>query len=379
MQSVALVDTDFHNLIDQDLILARDVNFHDFVQPASLDIPISNAVFLVKDKILAFQCTVDDMLRDNMFETYDSNATSKYQHTLLKHHTYMVYCGHIKLPSHLRASFSPKSSIGRIDVLVRTVVDYGEFYDCTQKGYEGDLWIQVCPRSFNIVIKSGQCLTQMMLFNDIETAKLYPEISLDNGGTHMFTQERVRMFGHKEVAAAILLYSDDEKLLVSSYHDNAQVLHLDASQGFEALETNEPIYLCKMDNDSQLFFRPIVKNQKKLTLEKDKFYILATKERISVPIELSGEMIPFTHHIGDLRSNKAGFFDSLFGASLDGTKKGTVGVLEICPHETIIIFDGQPIALLKSFQNISNPKIGYGFANNHYQSQTSPQLAKFFR
>jgi dCTP deaminase len=351
MQSLALVDTDFHHLIEQGFFTReRLCELHKHVQPASLDISISNICYLVKDKILAFRCTVEQMLMDNLLVKYDQQK----EYTLLKHHTYMAYCGYVKLPSHLSASFSPKSSIGRIDVLVRTVVDYGEFYDCMKSGFEGHLWVQICPRSFNIVIKEGQCLTQMMLFeeNATNTSKLYPEINL---------------------------YSHDEQLLISSYHDNAQVLHLDASQGFEALLTNEPIYLNREDNDSELFFRPLVKNQSKITLEKDKFYILATKERICVPIELSGEMIPFSHHIGDLRSNKAGFFDSLFGSSLDGTKKGTVGVLEICPHETIIIFDRQPIALLKSFKNKSKPQIGYGYANNHYQSQTSPQLAKFFK
>jgi dCTP deaminase len=361
MQSVALVDSDFHNLIQQGIFTQgfKNEDLHKCVQPASLDIPISNTCYLVKEKILAFQCTVGQMLTDNSLVKYDQQK----EYTLLKHHTYMAYCGYIKLPFHLSASFSPKSSIGRIDVLVRTVVDYGEFYDCMKSGFEGELWVQICPRSFNIVIKEGQCLTQMMLF---EKTQAFSNLTEKTLASFHDTKE-------------ITLYSHDKQLLVSSYHDNSQVLHLDASQGFEALLTNEPIYLNREDNDSELFFRPLVKNQNKITLEKDKFYILATKERISVPIELSGEMIPFSHHIGDLRSNKAGFFDSLFGSSLDGTKKGTVGVLEICPHETIIIFDGQPIALLKSFKNKSKPQIGYGYANNHYQSQTSAQLAKFFR
>ncbi len=362
---VALVDTDFHQFIDtNEMFKFSNHDLHTCVQPASLDIPISNTCYVVKDKILAFKCKVEDTLIQNVMSYSQFYAYgNKTEHILLKNHTYMVYCGYIELPFNIHASFSPKSSIGRIDVLVRTVVDYGEFYDCTEKGFKGHLWIQICPRSFNIVIKEGQCLTQMMLFETFlesemtkyETinyeSKSYPEISL---------------------------YSSDEMLLTSKYHDNSQVLHLDVSQGFEALSTNEPVLLHRYDHNPEFFFKRIVPNQNKITLEKDKFYILATKEFISVPIELSGEMIPFAHHIGDLRSNKAGFFDSLFGSNLDGTKKGTIGVLEICPHETIIIFDGQPIALLKSFRNKSNPKIGYGYANNHYQSQTSPQLAKFF-
>ena len=33
----------------------------------------------------------------------------------------------------------------------------------------------------------------------------------------------------------------------------------------------------------------------------DRFYILATKERVSIPVHLSAEMVPFSHHVGELR------------------------------------------------------------------------------
>ena len=35
----------------------------------------------------------------------------------------------------------------------------------------------------------------------------------------------------------------------------------------------------------------------RLTLEKDRFYILRTKECVSIPLTLSGEMVPFSHHV----------------------------------------------------------------------------------
>ena len=51
--------------------------------------------------------------------------------------------------------------------------------------------------------------------------------------------------------------------------------------------------------------------------------------------------MPFSHHVGELRAHYAGFFDPGFGYGREGELKGAVGVLEVRPHETITIYDGQ--------------------------------------
>lgn len=116
-----------------------------------------------------------------------------------------------------------------------------------------------------------------------------------------------------------------------------------------------------------------------MTLEKDKFYILCTKEKVSIPTFLSAEMIPFSHNIGELRAHYAGFFDPGFGYGVNGEVHGTVGVLEVRPHETITVYDGQPICLMDFYKNSKIPEKPYGTANNNYQNQQGPKLAKFFK
>jgi len=130
---------------------------------------------------------------------------------------------------------------------------------------------------------------------------------------------------------------------------------------------------------AEAFFRPIYPSESgKLTLEKDRFYILATKERVSVPNHLSAEMVPFSHHVGELRAHYAGFFDPGFGYGARGEINGTVGVLEVRPHETINIYHGQPICLMEFFRNSQPPARPYGFAGSNYQGQEGPKLAKYF-
>lgn len=58
--------------------------------------------------------------------------------------------------------------------------------------------------------------------------------------------------------------------------------------------------------------------------------------------------------------------------------KGTVGVLEVRPHETITIYHGQPICLIQFFFNTATPDKAYGHAGNNYQGQRGPKLAKYF-
>lgn len=90
-------------------------------------------------------------------------------------------------------------------------------------------------------------------------------------------------------------------------------------------------------------------------------------------------MVPFSQNIGELRVHYAGFFDPGFGYGTNGQIKGTVGVLEVRPHETITIYDGQPICLMEFFQNAQTPDKHYGSANNNYHNQIGPKLAKFFK
>jgi len=226
------------------------------------------------------------------------------------------------LPSTIYAKCSPKSSIGRIDLFVRTIFDQSGFYDQIEKGASGNLWIQICPRSFNVQIYPGLALTQMALFD-----------------TSVKSEEK------------------------------QQIVHLNTQLGgYQAKATNQVLDLSKLDHDSSLYFDPILPNIE-FVLEKDKFYILATIEKININPMESAEMVPFTSSIGEFRCHKAGFFDPGFNA---------VGVLEICPYETIKVFNGQPIALLNYFQNKSLPLVLYGDANNNYQHQTGPQLAKYF-
>ena len=100
-----------------------------------------------------------------------------------------------------------------------------------------------------------------------------------------------------------------------------------------------------------------------------------------MPVHLSAEMVPFSQHVGELRAHYAGFFDPGFGYGREGEVKGTVGVLEVRPHETITVYDGQPICTMEFFRNTRpSPERPYGFGTiqSNYADQCGPKLSKIF-
>jgi len=399
-----------------------------YVQPASIDVPLTAECYLVKDRVLPYGKKLRELLPS--LEIMRINLSSQENGAiLLKGQTYLAYCGRVKMPAECRGSLSPKSSIGRVDLMVRGVFDGSGLYDSIGKGEEGELWMEISPRSFNVRVRERQALSQMMVFVD-DDEKISGIVHSNKNDQHvvpplLFTKDGVPIDppllhhdGSVILHLGLRLGEDGESEEIVS-QESIDGLEENASQtstgvsatsptrkaptatkrlrsaekrkrdsyvvGWEALATSDVVDLSLPNaHPASRFFRPIMSSQcrdsgkSKITLEKDRFYILATKERISVPTSLSAEMIPFSHHIGELRAHYAGFFDPGFGYGKDGSIKGTVGVLEVRPHETITIFDGQPICLIEYFRNTSIPAVSYGDAGNSYQNQKGAKLAKYF-
>ncbi|GBG28412.1 Hypothetical Protein FCC1311_046352 [Hondaea fermentalgiana] len=340
------------------------------IEPASVDLPVGRECFLVRDKVLPHKQSIRDLVyaRNSDLVLERKKVDPVEGVLLLKGQTYLFPCARISLEQDLSGSLSPKSSIGRVDLMVRGIFDGCGLYDTVEGS--GELWMEVSPRSFNVRVHEHQPLSQLMIFrkqSPVDDAPLSP-----SGLRHH-----------------VLCYDEDgSPILFPQVHRGALVLSLnlkaerpDGVLGFEAVPTSAVIDLGSLGtHEAERFFRPIPANEA-VTLEKDKFYILATKERVSIPNHLSAEMVPFSSRVGELRAHYAGFFDPGFGYGHDGSIKGTVGVLEVRPHETVTVYDGQPICLMEFFNNSSLPSRPYGHPEkaNNYQSQQGPKLAKFFK
>lgn len=351
--SKTLIDKHLKELVADGTIKSMNgCDLYEYIQPTSIDIPLCDKAYLVKQKFLPFSKEIKEIAKDMILEEIDLKEGA----VLFKGQTYLIPCMNISLPDNLSIRVSPKSSIGRIDLLTRTIFDNSGLYDTVEAGSNGELWIEVSPQSFNVKITEGLSLTQLRVFSegegediDFESEKL------------LFTEEGSHLPNK--------IFRKNKLILNLSVKSNSLV-------GYEAIHTNEIIDMSKIgEHNWNKFFREIRLNgDNAFTLEKDKFYIVITKEKIRVPKEYSMEMVPFFHLVGELRAHYAGFFDPGWGQ-----ENGAIAVLEIRPHETLTVYDGQPICLVEYFKNKEAPKTLYGNAGNNYHLQTGPRLAKYFK
>src|SRR5690606_38500295 len=67
----------------------------------------------------------------------------------------------LALPETISATSNPKSSTGRLDIFTRIMADRCQEFDHLPAGYRGPLYIEISPRTFPIVVRSGSRLAQI--------------------------------------------------------------------------------------------------------------------------------------------------------------------------------------------------------------------------
>jgi len=236
-----------------------------------------------------------------------------------------------------------KSSIGRVDVLVRLIIDGSQSYDCftpeeLKKG-NGEMYLEVTPITFCVNVKPGIALSQLRLF--------YCE------------PENVEMKG-KELCRTLLknnIHEDGTITLDLSYSKN----YNDNISAFCAnpKKNKEPINLwTEKISDNLNKFNPKdyweTKAAKKdnndnyrLTIKKSKFYILRSKERIRLPKGIAVYCRAIDETFGEMRIHYAGFVHPYFGYIRDNKGEGTPLIFEVRGHDIdVILRDGEKMAKL---------------------------------
>lgn len=114
-------------------------------------------------------------------------------------------------------------------------------------------------------------------------------------------------------------------------------------------------------------------------LNPDEFYILASREFVTVPPDYAAEMRAYDTRVGEFRAHYAGFFDPGFGGGATGALP-TRAVLEVRSHDVpFLIEQGQTVCRLVYEPMAAAPNYLYGAegSGSNYQSQ-GLKLAKHF-
>jgi dCTP deaminase len=114
-------------------------------------------------------------------------------------------------------------------------------------------------------------------------------------------------------------------------------------------------------------------------LEAGDFYILASREKVSVPPDWAAELVSMDQDIGEFRIHYAGFFDPGFGYGA-GDVKGTRAVLEVRAHEVpFLIEHGQIMGRLMFIPLRSLPDKVYGTGIGSSYQRQGLALSKHFK
>ncbi len=350
-------DSQINDLIASGVVAADSPFIPGQVQPASLDLRLGTKAYRVRASFLTGrEHDVADRLADLTMHEIDLNQSA----VLEKGCVYVVkLLERLKLPKGMSAAASAKSSIGRLDLLTRIITDHGTEFDRVPDGYSGPLYVEICPRSFSVVATTGQMLNQI-IFRQGNTILTDDELAVLHATDPIVSGDAVISGG---LGFSVDLRPDAGDLVGyrakphTSVVDLGKIAHYEPADYWEEVRTSES----------------------RIILDPGAFYILVSREAISIPPTHAAEMAPYLAMVGEFRVHYAGFFDPGFGWSGAGGE-GSRGVLEVRCHEAPFVLEhGQIVGRLVYEKMAAVPDALYGrdIASN-YQGQ-GLKLSKHFR
>jgi len=260
---------------------------------------------------------------------------------------------------------NPKSSTGRLDILTRLIADRSAAFDRVDRGYHGPLYVEIAPRTFSVVVRTGTRLNQLRF---------------RRGSPLVASSELQRLHDEQQIVMAL---GDEQKLGEDGMlrvtvdlggANDATLIGFRARKHTDRIDVENIGYYDPLD-----FWEPIhAHRDPRIILDPNDFYILKTRESVGVPPDYAAEMMAYDTTVGEFRVHYAGFFDPGFG--WDRAAGGSRAVLEVRSHEVPFLLEhGQTVGWLRYEPMAGRPDKLYGRGiGSNYQNQ-GLALAKQFR
>jgi dCTP deaminase len=340
-------------------------------QPASLDLRLGARAYRVRASFLPGKsCSVRERL-DALGSADDGINIDGKGAVLERGCVYVIpLMEHLHLPESISAIANPKSSTGRLDIFTRLITDKSDVFDRVTRGYKGPLYAEVSPRSFSVRVRKGSKLNQIR-FRRLNSQQLE--------GSDFGIKEKELRERHEKTPLVDGDFQPRRNGVVLRVGLSAEpvdgVIGYKAQKHADILDVDCVGHYDIADYWVQVRARP----DKRLILDPDEFYILASKERLQIPPDLAAEMVAIDAAMGAFRVHYAGFFDPGFGTSPDNQPSARA-VLEVRSHEVpFFLEDGQVVGRLVYEKMAEPPKLLYGASTaSNYQGQ-GLKLSKHFR
>lgn len=261
-----------------------------------------------------------------------------------------------------------KSSVGRLDVLARLIVDGMDHYEAfrPKRLTEGPtaMYVEVTPITFPVKVRRDIALNQLRLFYGRRDAS---EIS----GREVF---RTCFAGEGDGASPML--SVDLSEVMTDYHIKAC--------GFSAsgqAKDGEPIPLWEQEDKPDPSSRWDViaaDDLERVRITHDRFYIFRSRERLALPAGLAVYARATDEEIGEMRIHYAGFVHPNFGRKSRAEKGiGTPLIFEVRGHNVDVSLRHAEILARLQFFRMSEESPNDPGESGSYSGQ-SLNLSKYF-
>ena len=265
-----------------------------------------------------------------------------------------------------------KSSVGRVDVLARLIVDGMDRYECfdpdgLSKG-NGEMYLEVTPMTFPVLAKPGTSLSQLRLFYG------KPEAALVTNSEEL----------HRTVLHGSGPYDGSLSVDLTPYSIRGLCVSAFCADYGEGERNPVPLWKEKDENRRPRpekywrFVQP--QGDKRIKIERTNFYLLRSKELISVHPGVAVYCRASDETIGEMRIHYAGFAHPWFGWEREDGLEGTPLIFEVRGHDVdVSLADGEKMARL-SFYRMSEvaEKPTQQPGDQDYNKQRL-ELSKFFR
>ena len=349
-----LPSQEIEKLIERGSISALIPISPDQIQPASIDLRLGSVAYRVRASFLPGKNSlVSGKIEElGMHEIDLSKAAA-----LEKGCVYIVpLMEKLNLPQQISGKANPKSTTGRLDIFTRLISDYGTEFEGVPAGYKGQLYVEIVPRTFSILVQEGTRLNQLRFVRGAPAPSDKRLDQLDKDETLVYLKDGSP--GSAVISRGLWISIDlqgSSEIIGYRAKRHAPLIDLNKIDYYEPLEFWDPIFRSNTNN---------------IVLNPDDFYILASKEKIRVPPGFSASMVAYDPSVGEFRIHYAGFFDPGFGYG-NNDIKGTRAVLEVRSHEVpFLIEDGQIVGRLIYERLLETPKKIYGMdIGSSYQLQ----------
>ena len=363
-------------LIHKNVITSENGIEKDLIQPASIDLRLGIKAWRVPASFLPGKGNkVSTRLKDlamHEFSLIDGAVLEcgcVYIVKLLEN---------VSLTDNLTGIANPKSSTGRLDVFTRLIVDGAMEFEEVPAGYQGPLYAEISPRTFSVLVRTGSRLNQLRLrrgqsfTSDKEMEILQEHVGLVRNQDNINLLDKIK----NGVPLSVDLIGENG-LIGYKARKHSMLIDIDKPNHYK-----RELFWEKITVEDLLYQGGDYKNknnQGSLILSPDAFYILASKEYVSVPSKYAAEMRAYDTKVGEFRAHYAGFFDPGFGLTELGASK-TKAVLEVRSHDVPFLIEQDQTVCRLVYEPMANvPSILYGEAgsSNNYQAQ-GLKLAKHF-